>query len=402
MSETCRQAAPRVEVVVVQPTPFCNISCSYCYLPQRDDRSVIAQDTIVTLFAKLFASGWTDPRLTVIWHAGEPLVVPVAFYREAFAAIEAIRPPGIDVVHAFQTNGMLITPEWCELFTGWKAVVGVSIDGPKALHDARRRTRSGGGTFDRTLAGIHLLRSSNIPFHVISVLSRAALDQPDMMLDFYLSQGITQVGFNVEETEGDHVSDMLAAAGIQQSYRRFLDRFWRQARASGRIDYVREIDDMIRAVFRPRDAAWRNPQVEPLAMLNVDCRGNVSTFSPELLGMKNPGYADFLIGNINTDSFHRMRNNPALAAMQRDIAAGVAACKTECGYFSVCGGGAPINKLAENSSFATTRTMFCALTQMAPADVVLASVENLPPPDQDRDARHEPAPVQATAQASGP
>ena len=279
MTQCISRAMPRVEVVVIQPTPFCNISCSYCYLPQRDDRTVISQSTIATLFDKLFASGWGDSQLTVIWHAGEPLVVPVAFYREAFISIEAMRPRNIDLVHAFQTNGMLITPDWCDLIKDWKVIVGVSIDGPKALHDERRRTRAGAGTFDRTLAGIRLLRARDIPFHVISVLSRAALDQPDMLHDFYASEGITQVGFNVEESEGEHVSDMLAGPGVRESYRRFLDRFWRRARSDGQIGYLREIDDMIRAVFRPREAAWRNPQVEPLAMLNVDCRGNVSTFS---------------------------------------------------------------------------------------------------------------------------
>ena len=63
-------------------------------------------------------------------------------------------------------------------------------------------------------------------------------------------------------------------------------------------------------------------------------------------------------------------------ALQRDIAAGVAACRAGCEYFSVCGGGAPVNKLSENGSFRTTKTMFCALTQMAPVDVVLASVKD--------------------------
>jgi uncharacterized protein len=326
------------------------------------------------------------------------MVVGTTGATAAFAAIEAMRPPGIEVAHAFQTNGMLITPQWCNLFIDWNVVVGVSIDGPKAMHDARRQTRAGGGTFDRTLAGIRLLRAHDVPFHVISVLSRAALDQPDAMHDFYAAEGIAQVAFNIEESEGDHVSDMLADAGIRASYRRFLDRFWRRARADGRIDYVREIDDMIRAVFRPREAAWRNPQVEALAMLNVDCRGNVSTFSPELLGMKNAEYDDFLIGNVDTDSFEQLCNSPVLAAMLRDISIGVAACEKECGYFSVCGGGAPINKLAENLSFSSTRTMFCTLTQMAPADIVLGSVEDVLVADRANGREGVP---QAAARADG-
>ena len=83
---------PQIEMVVLQPTAFCNINCSYCYLPDRDNKHVLAQSTVTRLFTELFASGWSAPRLTVIWHAGEPLVVPVAFYREAFETIERLRP----------------------------------------------------------------------------------------------------------------------------------------------------------------------------------------------------------------------------------------------------------------------------------------------------------------------
>ena len=95
-------------MVVVQPTAFCNINCTYCYLPDRNNKHVIAQSTVTRLFGEIFASGWTCPEITVVWHAGEPLAVPVAFYREAFAAIEQMRPDSVIVKHSFQTNGMLI------------------------------------------------------------------------------------------------------------------------------------------------------------------------------------------------------------------------------------------------------------------------------------------------------
>ena len=66
---------------------------------------------------------------------------------------------------------MLIDAEWCTLFRDWKVGVGVSLDGPRDLHDANRKTRSGGGTFDKTIAGIRMLKVEQLPFHVISVLS---------------------------------------------------------------------------------------------------------------------------------------------------------------------------------------------------------------------------------------
>ena len=77
---------------MVQPTAFCNINCTYCYLPDRNNKHVIAQSTVTRLFSEIFASGWACPEITVVWHAGEPLAVPVSFYREAFATIERLRP----------------------------------------------------------------------------------------------------------------------------------------------------------------------------------------------------------------------------------------------------------------------------------------------------------------------
>lgn len=364
-------------MVVVQPTPFCNINCSYCYLPSRHDKRVIAQETVATLFEKLFASGWSRPEITVVWHAGEPMVLPVAFYREAFETIEAMRPAHVSIKHSFQTNGTLIKPDWCDFLKEWNVGLGVSVDGPRAIHDANRKTRAGRGTFDRAMAGLKMLREHGVRFHVISVLGRQSLDQPQAMLDFYLEQGVDHVCFNVEESEGDYVSDLFAAGDLRARFQDFLSRFWQLARASGKIHFLREIDTMIPRIFRPSEIDMRNPQVEPLAMLNVDCLGNVSSFSPELLGYQNPDYGNFLLGNINTDSFARIRDAAYGSALYRDISAGVAACREACEYFSICGGGAPVNKLSENGSFATTRTAYCTLTQIVATDLILDSFDRL-------------------------
>jgi uncharacterized protein len=130
-------------------------------------------------------------------------------------------------------------------------------------------------------------------------------------------------------------------------------------------------------VFRPSEAQARNVQVEPLAMLNVDSHGNVSSFSPELLGLKNAAYGDFLLGNINVQSLAEIHEACVQSALYRDIRQGVAACRAECEYFSVCGGGAPVNKLFEKGAFTGTRTSFCTLTQIVPTDLILEAYDRL-------------------------
>jgi uncharacterized protein len=307
------------------------------------------------------------------------MVLPIGFYRDAFALIDRLKPRELAVIHSFQTNGTLIDEAWCRFFAEFEVNLGVSIDGPQHFHDRSRVTRSGRGTFERTVAGIRLLRRCAIPFHVISVLSAASMAAPREMFDFYLAEGIERVCFNVEESEGDHVSESFGEAGVEAAYYEFLSEFWRlSAAAPERITFVREIEHAMRQVIRPEDAPFRNQLVEPFAITSMDWSGNVSTFSPELLGLKNPTYDDFLLGNINRDALIDMPKRPNFARMLADIEAGVMKCRGSCEYFSVCGGGEPVNKLAENGSFVSTETTYCRVTKMRATDLVLDALERLP------------------------
>ena len=367
---------PRIQLLVVQPTPFCNIDCRYCYLPDRTNKAVIAEATLLNLFSQVFASGWVDDGVTVVWHAGEPMVLPVDFYRRAFRLVERLKPPGVAVTHSFQTNGTLIDDAWCDFFAEERVNLGVSVDGPQPFHDLNRVTRSGRGTFERTIAGIRRLRRHGVPFHVISVLSAESLAAPQEMFDFYVAEGIERVCFNVEESEGDHVSRSFGEAGIDGAYYRFLREFWRLAAASPeKFTFIREIDDATQQILRPEATTLFNQLVEPFAITSMDWAGNLATFSPELLGLKNPKYDDFIIGNINRDRLTDLPQRPVLLNMLADISAGVELCRQSCEYFSVCGGGEPVNKLAENGTFVSSETTYCRMSKMRATDLVLDMLE---------------------------
>jgi uncharacterized protein len=368
---------PRIDLLVVQPTPFCNINCSYCYLPSRSVRDKIDDATLHALFAKVFSSGWVGKRLDVVWHAGEPTVLPVSFYRHAMAIMDQYRPANLPVTHNFQTNATLLNEDWCDLLRRPDMRMGVSIDGPQRLNDAKRLSRTGGSTFAKAMAGIRRLRDANIPFHVITVLSNDSLGSARELHDFYAAEGIEHVGFNVEESEGDHVSGLQAGQATCDRYKAFLAEFWAIASRAGTIKSIREINQMLGAVYSgpwpgpgsPRTGS--NMLTDPFSILSMDHKGNLSTYSPELLGQTNVEYADFTIGNVHTHSFQEVLHSPVLARMDRDIQAGVAMCLAQCAYFHLCGGGEPVNKLAENGSFASTATQYCRMTRMAVADLMI-------------------------------
>ena len=139
-------------------------------------------------------------------------------------------------------------------------------------------------------------------------------------------------------------------------------------------------------------------------MISMDWAGNISTFSPELLGLKNADYGDFLLGNINRDVLVDLPHRPNFAGMLRDIRTGVEMCRERCEYFSVCGGGEPVNKLAENGTFASTETAYCRLTKMRATDLVLDALERTQPSESDRNdsgGRCAELPTQATHRSSG-
>src|SRR5262245_4756633 len=167
---TTEVARGPLELLVLQPTPFCNINCSYCYLPNRQSTRRMSPETLDRIFRWVFDSGLVREPFTLLWHAGEPLVLPVSFYEIALDLLSKHNAAKVPVLQSFQTNATLIDPGWCEFLRHTDIFLGVSVDGPEFLHDRHRRTRQGRGTLDRVLRGIHLLHEHDIPFHVITVL----------------------------------------------------------------------------------------------------------------------------------------------------------------------------------------------------------------------------------------
>src|SRR5579885_1114104 len=90
-----------LDLLVIQPTPFCNLDCSYCYLPDRLSRRRIAGEVLERIFQRVFASGLVRGPFTVIWHAGEPLVLPPEFYHGAFELAGKANQAGVAITHAF-------------------------------------------------------------------------------------------------------------------------------------------------------------------------------------------------------------------------------------------------------------------------------------------------------------
>jgi uncharacterized protein len=367
-----------LELLVIQPTPYCNLDCDYCYLPDRGNRSRLAFDTLDAALDRVLESPFVQGPFTLLWHAGEPLTLPIAFYDAATTRIQAAlerhgQPPEL-ICQSVQTNATVINGAWCDCFARNGIDVGVSMDGPAFLHDQHRRTRTGLGSHAACLRGIDWLQKRQIPFQVICVITQESLRYPDEMFRFFLEHNITNVAFNMEETEGENRQSSLEQPNAEVGYRQFLQRFWELWLPVSEQMQVREFEAILN--LASSDARVdRTDMNNPFAIVNVDANGNISTFDPELLAVHTDTYGDFVLGHVSRDSLEQISQSEKFLRIHRDIRSGVERCRAECAYFGLCGGGAGSNKYWEHGRFDCTETQACRYRIKLTAEVVLAGME---------------------------
>jgi uncharacterized protein len=334
-------------------------------------------DVADRLFERLFKFPTIKESVDLVWHAGEPMVLPVSYYEEMFELIKRKAGPDLEVRHAFQTNATLLTDAWCELIKKWKVNLGLSIDGPAEFHDLNRKYRNGTGSFAAAHRGMQLAKKHGLPFHLISVLTPQSLQEPDKMFEFYEREGIDQVCFNIEEKEGVNAeSEVIESPRFEALYRTFLKRFFELTWQRRKTMIVREFE--IPFLFiQGYGSEIGNPQAEPFHIISIDCEGNMSSFSPEMLGLEHKSYDTFSFGNVLRDEFDAIAKRIDESKVYADIRAGVKKCERECQYFKMCGGGAPVNKIYENDSADSTETVYCRSYQIG-IDVVLDMIERVP------------------------
>jgi uncharacterized protein len=378
----------KTRLLILQPTPFCNINCDYCYLPNRDFKARMSLDTVRYALERLLADDLLGQMLTIVWHAGEPLVMPPTFYEAAIAITQEVFGSACQISHSIQTNATLINEAWCALFKRHNIRVGVSVDGPADLHNKHRRTRSRAGTHDVVMRGMELLRAHDVPFHAIAVVTDATLGQPDAFFEFFVKNHVEELCCNFDEAEGTHRHSSLE--GKEDAHAAFIACLLDRSIATDGRMRVRELANAFQLIaeelptYRWRDLQWPdNAQVMPFALLTVAWNGDFSTFSPELLGQPSLEFGNFVLGNVEHVGYFASARSKRFARLWSAIVQGTKACEQSCAYFNFCGGGAPANKLYENSDLASAETLYCRTMFKRPFDAVLERLER----DQHKDQR---------------
>ena len=344
--------------VVVQPTTFCPWACNYCYLPTKDQR--LTMDVkVAEAVAKSIRDQDSPGSVEVVWHGGEPLAAGLEHFTSLLAPFEPLRRAD-RVHHAVQTGAGLITPAWCELFGEYGFTVGVSVDGPEWAN-VQRHDRSGRAAYGRIMRGIATLRSHDVDFSAIAVVTPATVHRAAELAAFFENLGCTQVGFNIEEHEG--ANDSRPGVGATEAH-----EFWGallRRRADGSVLRVREIDRLFAFVRESRSnpSPWSGHLYEPIP--TVAWNGVSVLLSPELAGVHAPEYADFVLGNVLDEPLPAMIARAHRTRYVDEFTRGLAACAADCDFYAYCLGAQAGNRYFEHATFTATETAYCRNTRQA-------------------------------------
>jgi uncharacterized protein len=173
---------PRIHVLAKPTGAICNLACSYCFFLDKEllypgSRFRMSDEVLENYIRQLIAAH-SSPQVTVAWQGGEPTLMGIDFYRRAIELQEKYRKPGMVFENTMQTNGTLLDDEWCRFFKENNFLIGISIDGPRELHDAYRVDKKGEGTFDRVMQGLRLLQKHNVEYNVLTTVNRVNADYP--------------------------------------------------------------------------------------------------------------------------------------------------------------------------------------------------------------------------------
>lgn len=183
-------AAPPAFHVLAKPSgPICNLDCEYCFFLSKEalypgDRFRMGEELLEAYIVQLLEAHAT-PEVTIAWQGGEPTLMGVDFFRHAVALAEQHKRPDQQISHTIQTNGTLLTDEWCELLAAHRFLVGISIDGPPELHDRYRVDKRGRPTADKVLRGLDRLKRHGVDWNVLCTVNAANQDSPQDVYRYF-------------------------------------------------------------------------------------------------------------------------------------------------------------------------------------------------------------------------
>jgi uncharacterized protein len=351
---------PRGIHVVAKPIgPLCNLNCEYCFYlekqalfgPNEDYRM---SDNVLSTFIENYVRSQQTPVVEFVWQGGEPTLLGIDFFKRV-VELQKQFSGAKTITNSLQTNGTLLDDAWCRFLKKQNFMVGISLDGPKEIHDRYRRDRRGAGTFDKVMRGLRLLQKHKVEYNVLACVARETATKPLEVYRFFKKEGVEFIQFSpVVERLADAGG---AGQGLRLAAPAALDKEEQQTEVTSWSVIPDEYGDFLIDIYEE----WVRHDVGTVFVMNFEWVLNawIGNPSPVCVYAKKCGrsvviehngdvyacdhcvYPEYRLGNIRTEKLSGM--------VERSLQSGFGAkkeallpgwCK-ECEVLAACHGGCP-------------------------------------------------------------
>jgi uncharacterized protein len=351
----------------------CNIDCEYCFYLEKEvlypdrGRDWRMSDSTLELFVRQYIEAQESPVIDFAWQGGEPTLLGTDFYRRAVELQERYRD-GKTIRNSFQTNGVLLDDEWGELLAEHGFLVGISIDGPREVHDHYRKDKGGKPTFDRVMAGLDVLVRYGVEFNTLTTVHAHGSRFPRETYRFLKEAGSRFLQFIpiVERVASKPCADGLTLVTPGFGGEARVTPWSVSAAKYGSYlcavfdEWVREdVGRVFVQIFDVALAAWVGGK-PPLCVFAETCGDAlVLEHNGDLYSCDHFVYPEYALGNIHDGSMGRMVTSPAQRRFGADKRDTLPAYCRRCEVRFVCNGGCPKHRFMRTPDGETGLNYLC-------------------------------------------
>lgn len=359
--------------VMAKPTgSVCNIDCTYCFYlekealyPERNTHWQMSDETLER-YIRQHIDAQAGDSVTFAWQGGEPTMMGLAFFRRVMALCDKYAG-GKKITHALQTNGILLDDAWARFFAEHRFLIGLSIDGPAALHNQYRVNRAGKGTHDRVMAAMSLLKAHHVEFNTLTVVGKHNVEHALEVYEFLVAAGSRYIQFIplVERLSNDASSALQLVLPGESAARLapWTVPSWQFGDFLCQIFDLwvrRDVERVSVQMFDVAMAAWTG-QPPVLCVHSATCGHAFALESNgDLYNCDHFVYPEHKLGNIHQQTIHELNHSEQAIAFGQAKEDRLTADCRRCEFRPVCHGGCPKHRFAVSPGGHPGHNYLCA------------------------------------------
>ena len=346
--------------VMLKPAgAHCNLACQYCYYLEKsklydDVPRHVMSDTLLERFTQEYIEAQTMNEVLFTWHGGETMIRPLSFYKKA-VELQRKYAGGRQIANAIQTNGTLLTDEWCEFFKENNWLVGISIDGLQGFHDAYRRTPSGDGSWQKVMNGIRLLKKHGVEWNAMAVVNNLNADKPLDFYHFFKEHGCTYLQFSpiverlIDHPDGRRLAHLNDGESCAMAPFSVSPEQWGQFLCEVFDGWVRnDVGRMYVEIFDCTLANWVGVQPGCCIFAKECGHAGVMEFNGDVYSCDHFVFPEYKLGNINRQTLIEMLYGEEQRAFSRLKHQALPQQCKECTFEFACHGECPKNRFVKD------------------------------------------------------